>query len=111
MLEQIDESLLIKNKCKEIKDESFNTFAKNSPQQNNNYDWGIFWMMNIYGIVNLYTNRGPNWDSVVFRKVIFDFITNKKEDLKLNDTFKSPNSSKKNFSKSDFESIFKLIKK
>ena len=109
MLEQIDESMIM-NKCKEIKDESFNTFVKNSPQQSNTYDWGIFWMMNIYAIFNLYTNRGPNWDSVVLRKVIFDFITNKNEDLNLDEIFKSPDSSKKNFSKSDFESIFKLIK-
>ena len=110
MLEQIDESL-IKNKCKEIKDESFNIFVKNSPQQNNTYDWGIFWIMNIYSIVNLYTNRGPNWVSVVLRKVIFNFFTNQKEDLKLDDTFKSSDSSKKKFSNSDFESIFKLCKK
>ena len=109
MLEQINESMIM-DKCKEIKDESFNTFVKNSPQQNNTYDWGIFWMMNIYAIINLYINRGPNWYSVMLRKVIFDFITNKNEDLKLDDIFKSRDSSKKNFSKSDFESIFKLIK-
>ena len=110
MLEQIDESMIM-NKCKEIKDESFNIFVKSSPQQRNSYDWGIFWMMNIYSIVNLYTNRGPNWDSVDLRKKIFNFITNKKEDSKLDDIFKSPESPKKTFSKTDYEGIFDLIKK